>query len=64
MNFTEPESKFLNDKHYEVSNLPKIYKSKIIGSAIKCEIIETFEPNNLKLRPIVVSPKCPSRKLS
>ena len=37
MCFTEPEWKFLNDKHHEISNfygLPKIHKSKIIESAI------------------------------
>ena len=28
------------------------------------EIIEIFEPNDLKLRPIVRGPKCPTRKLS
>ena len=64
------EWKFLNDKHHEVSNfygLPKIHKSKVIESAIKTqnsEIIEIFEPNGLKLRPIVGGPKCPTRKLS
>ena len=64
------EWKFLNDKHHEVSNfygLPKIHKSKVIESAIKTqnsEIIEIFEPNGLKLRPIVGGPKFPTRKLS
>ena len=59
MCFTEPKWKFLNDKHHEVSNfywLPKIHKSMIIESAINTqnsEIIEIFEPNDLKLRPIV-----------
>ena len=36
MCFTEPEWKFLNDKHHEVSNfygLPKIHKSMFIESA-------------------------------
>ena len=28
------------------------------------EIIEIFEPNDLKLRPIVGGPKCPTRTLS
>ena len=39
----------------------------IIQSAINTEnseIIEIFEPNNLKLRPIVGGPKCQTRKLS
>ena len=70
MYFSKPDQKFLNDKNGEVSNLyglPKIHKSKIIESTINTqnsEIIEIFEPNNLKLRPIVGSPKCPTRKLS
>ena len=59
MCFTEPEWKFLKDKQCEVSNLnglPKIHKSKITESAINTqnsEIIEIFEPNDLKLRPTV-----------
>ena len=70
MCFTESESKFLNDKHHEVSNfygLPKNHKSRIIESAINTqnsEIIEIFEPNDLNLRSIVGSHKCPKRKLS
>ena len=28
------------------------------------EIIEIFEPNDLKLRPIIGGPTCPMRKLS
>ena len=70
MYFTEPEWKFPNNKHYEVSNfygVPKSNKSKIIESVINTqnsEIIRTFEEHDLKLRPIVGSPKCPTRKLS
>ena len=70
MCFTEPEWKFLNDKHDEVSNfyeLPKIHKSMIIESAMDTqdrEIVEIFEPNDLKLRSIVGGPKCTTRKLS
>ena len=70
MRFTGPEWKILNDKHNEVSNLygiPKIDKAMIIESAINTqnsEIIEIFEPNDLKLRPITGDPKCPTRKLS
>ena len=69
MCFTEPEWKFLNDKHQEVSNfygLPKIHKSMIIETAIKTQnskIFEIFEPNDLKLKPVVGGPKCPTRKL-
>ena len=55
--FTEPEKKFLNDKQHEGSNfyvLPKIHKSIIAESAIETqnnEIIEIFEPNDLKVEP-------------
>ena len=59
MCFTKPEWKFLNDKHHELSKfygLPKIRKSKmIVESTINTqnsEIIEIFEPNDLKLRPV------------
>ena len=40
MCFTEPEWKFLNDKHHEVRNscrLPKIHKSMVIESAINTQ---------------------------
>ena len=63
MCFTEPESKFLNYKHHEVSNfyeLPKIHKSMVIESAINTqnsETIEIFKPNELKRIPIVGGPK-------
>ena len=67
MCFTEPEWEFLNDKFYKVSNfygLPKIPKSKITKSAINTqniEIIEIFEPNDLKLRSIVGGPRRASK---
>ena len=70
MCFTEPEWKFLCDKHHEGSNFygsPKIHKSMVIESAINTqnsEIIEIFEPNGLKLKTIVGDPNCPTRKLS
>ena len=70
MCFTKPEWKFLNDKHHEVSNfygLPKIHKSKITESTIntkKSEVIEIFEPNDLKLRPIVGVRRFPTWTLS
>ena len=70
--FTEAEEKFLNDKHYEVSNLcglPKIHKNMIIESVIntqKSEINEIFKSNDLKLRPIIPvnNSKCPTRKIN
>ena len=70
MCFTEPEWKFLNDKHHEVSSLyglRKIHISMAIESAINTqngEIIEIFETNDLQLRPIIGLTKCPTRKLS
>ena len=72
MCFTEAEEKFLNDKHYEVSNLcglPKIHKNMIIESVIntqKSEINEIFKSNDLKLRPIIPvnNSKCPTRKIN
>ena len=69
MGFTEPEWKFLEDKHPKVSNFfgpPKVHKSKIIESVINTQnsdIIEIFELNDLKLRLIVDGFKCPTRKL-
>ena len=62
MCFTEPWWKFLKDTYRKESNfygLPKIQNFKIIESAIKTpksKIIKIFEPNDLKLRPIVSSP--------
>ena len=56
LRFTEPEWKFLNDKHHEVINfyeLPKIHKSMVTESTINnqnIEIIELFEPNVFKFR--------------
>ena len=70
MCFTEPESTFLSDKHHEVTNfygIPEIHKSMVIESPTNTwnsEIIEILEPNDIKLRPIVGGPKCPTRKLS
>ena len=46
MCFIEPEWKFLNDNHHEVSNfygLPKIHKSMIIESAINTQNSENIE---------------------
>ena len=70
MCFTEPERKFLNDKHHEVYNfygLLQIHISMTIESAINTqnsEIIETLKPNELKQKPIASGPKCQTRKLS
>ena len=68
--FTESEKKFLNEKSFETSNfygLPKIHKSKVIETAIhsqNTEVVEVREPCDLKVRPIVGGPNCPTRRLS
>ena len=46
MCFTEPEWKFLNDKHHEVSNfygLPKIHKYMVIESAIILKTVKSLK---------------------
>ena len=68
--FTKDEKKYLNEKYYETSNfygLPKIHKSELIEKAIKLQkntYIEQTEPEDLKIRPIVGGPKCPTKNLS
>ena len=68
--FIESEQKFMNEKSFETSNfygLPKIHKSKVINAAIhsqNTQIVEVPEPNDLKFRPLVGGPNCPTRKLS
>ena len=50
-----------------ICELPKIHKSMVTESAINTqnsEIIEMFDPNHLKLKTIVDSVKCSTRKLS
>ena len=67
--FTESEQKFMNEKSLETSNfygLPKIHKSKLIEAAIhsqNTEVVEIREPCDLKLRPIVGGPNCPTRRI-
>ena len=68
--FTDEEFKYLNEADYNTSNfygLPKIHKSRLITNAIKeqnSEVVSINEPQDLKVRPIVGRPKCPTRKLS
>ena len=68
--FTVKEFKYLNEADYSTSNfygLPKIHKSQLITNAIKeqnSEVVSINEPQDLKVRPIVGGPKCPTRKLS
>ena len=50
-----------------ILGLPKICKSQLITNAIKEQISEITTINelqDLKVRPIVGRPKCPTRKLS
>ena len=45
----------------------KFVKSKVIVAAIhsqNIEVVEVREPSDLKLRPIVGRPNCPTRSLS
>ena len=47
--------------------LPKIHKSKIINEAIRTqntEIITVHAPHDLKIRPIIAGPACPTHRLS
>ena len=68
--FTFKEFKYLNEAEYNTSNfygLPKIQKSQLITNGIKeqnSEVVSINEPQDLKVRPLVGGPKCPTRKLS
>ena len=67
---TDSEYKYLSNNYFETSNFygrPKIHKPEILHKAIKeqnKELITISEPKDLKLRPIVGGPKCPTRRLS
>ena len=67
--FTESEQKFLNEKSFETSNfygLPRGLPT-YIEAAIHSQntvVVEVWEPRDLKLRPIVGRPNCPTRRLS
>ena len=59
VNFTPKTSNFYG--------LPKVHKSEIISEQIKIqnkEYITALRPEDLKLRPIVAGPKCPTKRLS
>ena len=64
------KKKYLTESNTKTSNfygLPKIHKSKLISSEIQkqnSEYVEILEPDDLKLRPIVGGPVCPTRPLS
>ena len=69
-NLTKKEKEYLTSFSYNTSNfygLPKIHKSKLIQNAIKeqqKEYVHIIEPSDLKLRPIIACPICPTRPLT
>ena len=69
-NLTKKETDFLTDFDPKTSNfygLPKIHKSEEIKNAIetqRSEYIEILNPKDLKFRPIIAGPVCPTHRLS
>ena len=67
---TNKEKEYHTSFSYNTSNfygLPKIHKSELIQNAIKKqqkEYVHINETSDLKLRPIVAGPICPTRPLS
>lgn len=67
---TENEIKYITKFEYKGSNfygLPKVHKSNLINCAIeiqKSEVICVHKPHDLKLRPIIAGPACPTHRLS
>lgn len=67
---TKKEIKYLTDFQYKSSQiygLPKIHKSENIIGAIEkdnSEYIKTNAPIDLKFRPIIAGPQCPTHRLS
>ena len=67
---TNKEKEYYTSFSYNPSNfygLPKIHKSELIQNAIKKqqkEFVHIIEPSDLKLRPIVAGPICPTRPLN
>ena len=65
-NLTKKENEYLTSFSYNTSNFygfPKIQKSKLIQNAIK-EQQKEYVPSDLKLRPLVAGPICPTKPLS
>ena len=69
-NLTKKEKEYLTSFSYNASNFygtPKIRKSKLIQNAIneqQKEYVHFIEQSDLKLRPIVAGPICPTKPLS
>ena len=67
---TKHEIEYLTKFDVKTSNyygLPKIHKSKLIKEAIceqNSEYIEILNPDDLKFRPIIAGPACPTHRLS
>ena len=67
---TDKERDYLKNYNTKMSNiygLPKIHKSGIISKAIKSQrriVITCPDPTDLKFRPIVAGPSCPTSRLS
>ena len=67
---TEKEVRYLSKFDYKTSNiygLPKVHRSEIINEALrsqKTEVITVLKPADLKLRPIIAGPICPTHRLS
>ena len=68
--FTKKEISYLTNFEYKTSlfyGLPKVHKSAIIIKAIEdiiSEYINVPHPTDLKMRPIVAGPACPTHRLS
>ena len=67
---TEKEIDYLTNFEVKTSNfygLPKVHKSKQIEAAVQQQnspFIEIQSPEDLKFRPIVAGPQCPTHRLS
>ncbi|CAC5382133.1 unnamed protein product [Mytilus coruscus] len=67
---TDKEVVYLTKFEVKTNNfygLPKIHKSKEIETAVQqqnCAYIEIKSPKDLKFRPIVAGPQCPTHRLS
>ena len=64
--FTVKQFKYLNGADFSTSNfygLPKIHKSQLITNSIKEQnyaVVSINESQDVKVRPIVGGPKCPT----
>ena len=64
---SESEAKYLTDFEWITSNiygLPKVHKSNTIKNQVSSTVIHVPRPSDLKFRPIVGGPNCPTSRLS